>query len=155
MYVVSALQSRGQFLQIVFKMKNPASEQHKSLKSTCCHSSTSQPWFTRFTLFSQSGWRTGTNNKSTSVCYKRPSVEWNILNYSPFDFWPSLPCPVSLATATTRRCTCIWWTWWAPSSARETPCHRSCWTQCWSTWCQPTRYMHILYTHTHPEYWSK
>lgn len=56
-----------------------------------------------------------------------------------------LSCLVSPATATTRRCTCIWWTWWAPSSARETLYRRSCWTPCWSTWCQHTRYAHDVW----------
>lgn len=55
------------------------------------------------------------------------------------------------ATATIRRCTCTWWTSWAPSFARATPYRRSCWTRCWSTWCRHTKWVHShdkVVTHT-------
>lgn len=52
-------------------------------------------------------------------------------------------CLILLAMAITRRCTCIWWTWWAPSSVKATLFLRSCWIQCWSTWCPHTRYKNV------------
>lgn len=52
---------------------------------------------------------------------------------------------ISIATATTRRCICTWWTLWAPSSVRGILYHRSCWTLCWSTWCPHTRYVHNMH----------